>query len=158
MKDRKKIVNNNIIKYLFALVALIFIITSCGSSNANSKTDKKYSTLKFDKISSDNDSTEYEILIIDPGYDSFLATQKPANFYSQKYYENWNKYYVVDWNQKVQSSIYHSSRYQSVFEMMIDYNPHIDYGMEVNYKLYYYFMFVEKRYGVRFKVPRAINY
>jgi hypothetical protein len=65
---------------------------------------------------------------------------------------------VLDWNEKVRNSVYHSSKYQNVFDMLIDYDTSTDYGLEVNYKLYYYFMFVQKRYGVRFNVPRAIKY
>ncbi len=120
------------------------------------ETKTHYSTLELEPIS--ENSTEYDIIITDAGYESFLITQKPINFYSQQYYENWNKYYVTDWNQKVQMSIYHTQKYQEVFDMYIDYDSSINYGLEVNYKLYNYFLFVEKRYGVRFNVPRAINY
>ena len=157
MKEGRNIVGKQLIKYIGAITIVLFIISSCGSNKAQKDDDKtEYSTLKFDEVS--DDSLEYDIYIDDIGYETFLIMQKPMNFYSQRYYENWNRYYVTDWNIKVQTSIYHSAKYQNVFDMYIDYDPTIDYGMEVNYKLYYYFMFVEKRYGVRFKVPRAINY
>lgn len=157
MKERKNIVGKQLIKCIGVITIMVFMITSCGSNKTQKEDDKvEYSTLKFDKVS--DDSLEYKIFIDDIGYESFLIMQKPINFYSQRYYENWNRYYVTDWNQKVQTSIYHSAKYQNVFDMYIDYSPTIDYGIEVNYKLYYYFIFVEKKYGVRFKVPRAINY
>lgn len=157
MNLMKKIIGKHIIQYVFGITIVVFSLNSCGSSKTeNQKKNTQYSTLKFEKESTD--STEYEIIITDIGYESFLITQKPINFYSQKYYENWNSYYVSDWNQKVQTSMYHSAKYQNVFDMYIDYNQSINYGIEVNYKLYYYFMFVEKRYGIRFRVPRAINY
>lgn len=144
-------------KLLIATTVVIFIFSSCGSNKKQVKLENTdYPTLNLDEVSSD--SLEYEIYISDIGYESFLITQRPMNYYSQRYYENWNKYYVTDWNQKVQTSMYHSSKYQNIFEMYIDYNPSTDYGLEVNYKLYYYFMFIEKKYGVRFNVPRAINY
>lgn len=101
---------------------------------------------------------EYDIIITDPGFDSFLVTQKPMDFYSQSYYESWNKYYVNDWNAKVQTQAYHSSKYNDVFETYINYDSQTNYGLVVNYKLYNYFLFVQKRYGVKFKVPRAISY
>jgi len=157
MKTQRKNTDRFVLGYFAVIVLFLFFLSSCGS-NSSKKQNKtpKYSTLKLDKI--DSDSTEYDIIISDTGYESFLATQKPMNFYSQKYYENWNRYYVLDWNDKVRNSIYHSSKYQNVFDMYIDYDPSTNYGMEVNYKLYYYFMFVQKRYGVRFNVPRAIKY
>ena len=153
----KKIIGQRLIQYVIGIAIVSFSLNSCGSSKTDNKeTNTQYSTLKFETESTD--STEYDIIITDIGYESFLITQKPMNFYSQKYYESWNSYYVSDWNQKVQTSMYHSAKYQNVFDMYIDYDRSIDYGIEVNYKLYYYFMFVEKRYGVRFRVPRAINY
>lgn len=158
MEERNKINSKQIMQYIASITIAIFLLSSCGSNKAQKDDDNKieYSTLKFEKES--DDSLEYEIYINDIGYDTFLITQRPMDFYSQRYYENWNRYYVTDWNQKVQTSLYHSAKYQNVFEMFIDYDPSIDYGMEVNYKLYNYFMFVEKRYGVRFNIPRAINY
>ena len=157
MKTQKKNTYRFIVSYFTAIVLILFFLSSCGSNNTKKQDNTtKYSTLELDKVASD--STEYDIIISDIGYESFLVTQKPMEFYSQRYYENWNRYYVVDWNNKVRNSIYHSAKYQNVFEMFIDYNPSTNYGMEVNYKLYYYFMFVERRYGVRFNVPRAIKY
>ena len=157
MKAQLKNTNRFVISYFTVIVLFLIFLSSCGSNTTKTQ-DKtpEYSILRLDEISSD--STEYDIIISDIGYESFLVTQKPMSFYSQRYYENWNRYYVLDWNEKVRSSIYHSTKYQNVFEMFIDYNPSTNYGMEVNYKLYYYFMFVQKRYGVRFNVPRAIKY
>jgi len=156
MKKRRKDTTKFLISYLLVIITLLFFVSSCGSNKTNNQKTSDYPTLKLEKASSD--STEYEIIIIDPGYENFLATQKPMNYYSQRYYENWNRYYVNDWNEKVRNSMYHTPKYQNVFDTYIDYDFHIDYGIEVNYKLYYYFRFVEKRYGVRFNVPRAIHY
>jgi hypothetical protein len=155
VKNRKKL-NRNIVKYIAVITFFGFILTTSCASKSKTATKRDYPSLELSKAH--NDSTEYEILITDPGYESFLAVQKPIDFYSQRYYESWNIYYVTDWNLKVRESIYHSPKYQNIFDMYIDYNSNIDYGIDVNYKLYYYFIFVEKRYGVRFNVPRAINY
>ena len=157
MKRHKKAFEIKYILYITASILIINSMWSCGSSKTDkTASHKDYPTLKLDDIASD--STEYDIIITDVGYESFLATQKPVEFYSQRYYENWNRYYVTDWNIKVNNSMYHSDAYRNVFDMYIDYSPSINYGIEVNYKLYYYFRFVEKRYGVRFSIPRAINY
>jgi hypothetical protein len=36
-------------------------------------------------------------------------------------------------------------RYSRFFETTIDYDPFLDYGLELNHRLFYYFMFVEKK-------------
>ena len=157
MNNRDKITDKYFIKQLGVILFMLLIISSCGNFNNTSNEDKvEYSTLTLEGIS--DDSLEYNIIIDDIGYDSFLIMQKPMNFYSQRYYENWNRYYVSDWNIKVGTANYHSTKYQNVFDMYIDYDPTVDYGMMVNYKLYYYFRFVENKYNVRFKMPRAIHY
>ena len=137
---------------------VLLLLTSCGLSKNTSEINdvSNYKTLELQTL--DDNDEEYDIIIMDSGYDTFLLTQRPMNFYSQQYYENWNRYYVMDWNQKVQMSLYHTPKYQQVFDMYINYESQIDYGLEVNYKLYNYFMFVEKRYGVKFNIPRAISY
>ncbi|MGO2102488.1 MAG: DUF6146 family protein, partial [Psychroflexus halocasei] len=33
----------------------------------------------------------------------------------------------------------------------IDYQPHIDYGYEVNYMLYHYFLFFEQKYNQKLR-------
>ncbi|MEN8138753.1 MAG: DUF6146 family protein [Bacteroidota bacterium] len=156
----RKYDNRKAIIYFGIMIFAFFILSSCNSSKKKvENTEVHYSTLELKPVEPDSDNeTEYDIIITDIGYDTFLLNQKPKNFYSQQYYENWNKYYVTDWNQKVQTASYHSQKYQNVFDMYIDYNPSINYGLDVNYKLYYYFMFVEKKYGIHFNVPRAINY
>jgi hypothetical protein len=95
------------------------------------------------KVSPDTvavDSTEYELLIFDPGFDSWLATKPSVNFYSKSYYESWNRLYVMEWN----------SRYMArkprdvIFETWIDYDPKVDYGLDLNYRLFYYFRYFEE--------------
>ncbi|MCG2461992.1 DUF6146 family protein [Flavobacteriaceae bacterium F89] len=102
-----------------------------------------------------NDSTEYEIIIIDPGFDLWLRSiAKPEWYYTQSYMENRNRIYVAEWNYRVTQP----QRYDSnLYEMQINYNPNIDYGLEVNYKLYYYFIYFQRKYNQRLGpfVPRV---
>lgn len=111
-------------------------------------------TTSQDTIRIANDSLEYEILIIEPGFNSWLAsTAKPEGYYSQAYMENRNIIYVTEWNQRVlQPHRYNANLY----ELQIDYQPNIDYGYEVNYKLYNYFIYFQLRYNQRLGpfVPR----
>ncbi len=86
------------------------------------------------------DSLAYELIILDPGFDTwYLLHNSPVWYHSQEYYENWNLRYVSAWNSKTVSS-----RHSRFFESYIDYLPHIDYGFELNHKLFYYFQYVEQ--------------
>ena len=101
-----------------------------------------------------DDSTEYEIIIIDPGFDFWLkSVAKPEWYYSQSFLENRNRIYVTEWNIRATQP----QRYDPhLYEMQINYDPSIDYGMEVNYKLYYYFIYFQRKYNQRLGpfVPR----
>jgi hypothetical protein len=98
--------------------------------------------MKADTIKAD--SIEYELIIIDPGFESWLATKPSMNFLSKTYYETWNHMYVTEWNNR-----YHQpQRYGTLYEDFIDYRPNTDYGLELNYRLYYYFLFFEESNNV----------
>ncbi len=123
---------------IFFIIISTFV--SCQTKPAVS--DKSNTSLKIEETESD--STTYELLIFDIKYESYLATQPPMNFYSQDYYENWNIQYVTEWNIRHNNPV----RYGDFYETNIDYYQSTDYGLELNYKLYYYFLFIEKEYGI----------
>lgn len=131
---------------LFYFTVLIFIVISCGS---NLKTvPNKNSNLPEGAVRIANDSLEYEIIIIDVGFETYLNTiAKPAHFYSQEFYEMKNKFYVIEWNVRARNP---GSFNSTIYENVIDYDFNIDYGLDVNYKLYNYFKFVEYKYKQRF--------
>lgn len=101
-------------------------------------------TLSFGPDDNTTDSVEYELIVLDPGYDSFLATQPGPDFYSLDYYKNWNIRYVTEWNYRHMSPL----EYGDLYEVYIDYRSDVDYGLELNYRFYYYFRFFEKENGV----------
>lgn len=120
------------------IVLLAFVITSC-------HTTKKSATQKQSiELMSDNDSTEYTLIVLDPGYESYLATQPSANFYSQQYFESWNQQYVREWNMRHRNPL----QYGGFYETEINYNAREDYGLDLNYRLYYYFLFIKHKYGI----------
>src|SRR6056297_1025463 len=90
------------------------------------------------------DSTEYELLVFDSGFENYLATVPPKDFYSNEYYKNWNIQYCSEWNRRHQSPF----RYGDFYETQINYDPSADYGIDLNYKLYYYFQYIEDKYGI----------
>lgn len=88
-----------------------------------------------------SDSISYEVVIIDPGFESWMQTQaKSMSHYSLSYLENWNNQYVKEWNYR-----YQMGKNSRIIESFIDYNPNTDYGLEVNYMLYSYFVYVERK-------------
>jgi hypothetical protein len=129
-------------KYLKILI-LIFttslLLWACGASNIN-----KTKVPKEEPVVIANDSLEYEIIILDIGFTAYLASiAQPEGFYSQSYLETRNRTWVSNWNQRALSP----SRYnQNIYENRIDYQASIDYGYEVNYKLFNYFIFAQRKY------------
>lgn len=90
------------------------------------------------------DSLEHELTIIDPGFDVWLATQPPIDFYSYEYYRQKNIMYVNEWNRR-----YNSGRNRGLYEYYIDYSPNINYPPDLNYRLYNYFRYFEKTNRVK---------
>ena len=108
---------------------------------ANSETTNQKDTIRIA-----NDSLQYEIIIIEPGFNAWLTTQKTRNYYSQQYLENHNIRFVTQWNNRVAQPYQYDP---NLYEMRIDYFSTIDYGYEVNYLLYHYFMYFQSRYKQR---------
>jgi len=131
--------------YTLLLLLSIIIIASCSSgNNRSSKSPDGISKVENDTIRIANDSLEYEIIIIEPGFYSWLATQPPRGFYAQSTLEIRNNFKVNIYNLRV----INPGRFDpNLYPFRIDYNNNIDYGYEVNYLLYNYFLFFEKRYN-----------
>lgn len=130
--------------FLYFLIILV-CFASCNTSKISNSTSKElHQATANDTIRIANDSLEYEIIIIEPGFDSWLAsTAKPEGFYSQTYLENKNYIYVTEWN----SRVLQPQRFNpNLYEMQIDYNQGIDYGYDVNYKLYNYFIYFQLKH------------
>jgi hypothetical protein len=128
--------------YSFILI-IIILLASCAGNKKLSRVDIKSQESEL------TDSVEYELIIIDPGFETWFLTQsKPTWYHSLNYYETWNKQYVTYWNSKVMSL--HNNAY---FETTIDYDPFIDYGLELNHKLFYYFQYVEKVHHIDILPP-----
>ena len=101
-----------------------------------------------DTIRIANEELEYEVIIIEPGFYAWLNSQaKPRGFYSQNYLEARNRAWVIEYNNRVLQPM----RYDpNLYSMQIDYRNTIDYGYEVNFLLYNYFVFFQQRYNQRF--------
>ncbi len=119
--------------YLFFISALI---VACANQ-------QKLTILEAEN-ETENDSTSYELIVLDPGFDTwYLLNSSPSKDRQQSYYEYWNQRYVNAWNyEKIWK--HHSG----VLNGIINYERNIDYGFDVNQKLFYYFMYVENKLGI----------
>jgi hypothetical protein len=120
------------------VIFLAIVVFSLSSAGLYGQKGKGRLALKADSVKSD--SLEYELIIIDPGFDSWLVTKPSMNYHSKSYYEVKNLLYVSEWNNRYMQPL----RYGNIYETYIDYRPVTDYGLEVNYRLYYYFLYFEE--------------
>jgi hypothetical protein len=103
---------------------------------------------KVELVKSADDSTGYELIILDPGFQPwFDMNYRPIWYYSNDFLAAKNYQYVVAWNSRVHDPRTLNNAADSPFMLEIDYRPTIDYGIELNYKLYYYFKYIEATWG-----------
>lgn len=125
--------------FLFTISVAIY---SCGSGNKMNVSSSEIS--KNDTIKIENDSLEYKIIIVENGFNSWLISQPPRGFYGQTKLETSNRQFVTEYNARVLQPNRYS---RNLYLQQIDYEPTIDYGYEVNYLLYNYFVFFEQKYN-----------
>ena len=126
---------------MLALVFL-FVLASCHfDKNIVSKAKKDIIEKPSDTIRISNDSLQYEVVIIDSGFNSWLyGNAKPRGFYSESYLENRNQIYVTEWNSRAMQP----QRYNpNLYEMQINYDRNVHYGYEVNYLIYNYMIYFQ---------------
>lgn len=137
-------------------LCLLVLFTICAASSCTSTkkaievTDDErmaFQQQEGDTVKIASDSTEYEIIIIEPGFNTWLLSiAKPEGYYSQSYLENRNQILVINWNQRAIQPLRYGG---DLYQMQIDYSSNIDYGYEVNYKLYNYFVYFQRKYNQR---------
>lgn len=136
-------------KTIIPCILLITLMASCKSyrNNQTINNEVENSLVQNDTVTISSDESDYEIIIIEPGFNSWLAsTARPEGYHSQSFLESRNRIYVIAWNQRnLQPTIYDPNLY----ELRIDYDPNTDYGYEVNYKLYNYFIYFQLKYKQR---------
>jgi hypothetical protein len=128
-----------IMKRVFIFFLILIGITSCKTKSIT--TTDTSNEIKGDTVKIANKDLEYEVIIIDGGFTSWLNSKAlPRNSYSESYLENKNNLYVSEWNRRVlQPQLYNSNLY----EMQINYDSNIHYGFEVNYLIYNYMIYFQ---------------
>lgn len=143
-------------KSFIYILCICGLLISCNTIKPISTTnnEKPENTKVSDTVTIANNELEYEIIIIEPGFNFWLqSTAKPKGYYSQSFLESRNNLYVTEWNYRVNQP----QRYDtSLYELHIDYQQSIDYGYDVNYKLYNYFIYFQINYKQKLAgfVPR----
>jgi len=95
----------------------------------------------------ETEGDEYDIVIMDVGFNRWIKhIAQPKGYYSQQFMEKRNYIYVLEWNRRVLEPQRFDPR---LYELMINYESDIDYGYDVNYQLYNYFIYFQRRYKQR---------
>lgn len=120
------------------LPILILLIASACSSVQKTGAVVKPPSIK-------NDSIEYQIIVMDPGFDHWYQLNfSQAKDYSNEVYRSRNQVGVNNWN-----AYFMQNLYPRVIEGTIDYDNSVDYGINVNRTLYWYLKYTEDRLHIR---------
>ncbi|MFV8225933.1 DUF6146 family protein [Christiangramia aquimixticola] len=141
-------------KNLVYIALLSLFVYSCGTTGNRNLPSGKDQSAANDTVRIANDSLEYEIIIIEPGFNLFINSYaRPRGYHSLSYLENKNKYLVTEYNSRVQQPM----RYDpNLYVNEINYDQSVDYGYEVNYLLYNYFVYISRHYNQNFSIPTRI--
>ena len=142
------------------LVTILFILALAVASCKSYQTaqvinhENPNALVKSDTVKISSNETDYEIIIIEPGFNQWLlGTARPRGYYSQHFLEGRNAILVQNWNLRH----YQPSEFDpNLYLQPIDYDPRTDYGYEVNYLLYNYFIYFQLTYNQRLSsfIPR----
>lgn len=128
-------------KVLFFILAFVLLI-HCASPKNITITDKFDLSNVSDTIKISNKDLEYEVVIIDTGFNSwFYGNARPRGYYSQSYLEARNRAWVITYNQRAMQPMNFNP---NLYMMSIDYQSNIDYGYEVNYMLFNYLVYFQQ--------------
>ena len=129
------------------LLMLVSCTTQKQALDISSEEQAVFDSKEEEPVEIKDDETEYDIIIIEPGFNTWLLSiARPEGYYSQSFLENRNAILVMNWNQRVMQPLQFNP---NLYEMQINYDPNIDYGYEVNYKLYNYFIYFQRKYNQR---------
>ena len=125
----------------YIIIVFFCVFLSCTTSKTTFPSIGKSVAAQGDTVRIANDELEYEVIIIDPGFNTWLNSRAlPRGYHSQSFLETKNQFYVTEWNSRVLQPL----RYDpNLYEMTINYDPNIDYGYEVNYLIYNYMIYFQ---------------
>ena len=128
-------------------IALFLIFFTFFFSCNTTKSVKKSTVVDTvsDTVRIANEELEYEVIIIDAKYSSWLySNAKQRNYYSQSYLESRNRVWLLEWNRRTLNPNQYNP---NLYEMTVNYDTNVDYGYEVNYLIYNYLVFFQIDYN-----------
>ncbi len=132
---------------LCSSIILFGCIGTKTTPDVSEKEKEVFNSSVADTVEISDPESNYEIIIIEPGFNVWLqSVARPEGYYSQHFLENRNRLYVIEWNNRVMNPIQYNPQ---LYELQINYEPFVDYGYEVNYKLYNYFIYFQRKYNQR---------
>ena len=134
---------------ILGAVALIFV--SCSSSKEaitiSPEEQEIFGYAGEEEVNIENEESNYELIIIDIGFNRWLQRiAQPRGYYSQSFLEKRNRILVIEWNNRVRMPTIYDPL---LYELQIVYDSNVDYGYEVNYMLYNYFIYFQRKYKQR---------
>ncbi len=133
--------------YLNIFLILVLFTISCKpiQDNTSLENEPEDSLVKDDTYIINSEENTYEIIIIDPNFSTWLnGNARPRHYYTQQFMEGRNALYVTEWNQRVNQPQRFSPE---LYQLAIDYDRNEDYGYEINYQLYNYFIYFQLKYN-----------
>lgn len=113
------------------------------SLQTNDKLDRGLSKVESDQITISNPDQNFEVIIFDVGFDSWLISHaKPRGYYDLAFLQSKNSTWVNVWNSRKNAGFFG-------YDFTIDYHSNIDYGYEVNYMLYNYLLYWQEMNKVK---------
>lgn len=106
----------------------------------------------WDSRDADNEEG-YDITVLDAGYETFLKTQLPKEYYSVPYLKTKNTIMVSAWNNRHNQPLQFNP---NIYEAPINYNPDTNYGLDFEYKLYMFFLFMDEKYDIDYPVIKNL--
>lgn len=143
-------------KILLTTLGLALMLVAC-SGNKNSTDNQSiniseeereiFNSEEQDTVRIANEDVAYEIIILEPGFYTWLNTvATPRKYYEQSWLESRNRVLVANWNLRAQQT---NRNDPDLYIFPIDYDQRVNYGHEVNYLLYNYFVFFQRKYNQR---------
>ena len=139
-------------QFFFIPFLLIIMMMSCKSIQDGAQVETAqgidyFTSTDTTPVEIGDEDSEYRLIVFEPGFSGWLATMaRPEGFHSQKWLEQRNQVLVNNWNQRFNIPGQYD---RELYQMAIDYRNDIDYGYEINYKLYNYFIFFQLKYNQR---------
>lgn len=128
-------------KICYLLLSVLFVYACASTKDKNMDGNIASS----DTIRIANDSLDYEVVIFETGFDSWLITQPPIETYSIGFLEAQNRRMIAEYNRRAMNPL----QYGNLYPMPINYDPEVHYGKKVNYMLYNYLEYFQEKYDQR---------